>query len=293
MDTIYFNGKVRAMTSHLPEEAVLVRDGVILSVGEFAPLLKEYIYTQKVDLKGGTLLPLVPEGEGAVPRTVIELDCGPGESDAAPGQILGAVREAGEQGVQIAARCFTDTAIDRFLSALVSAGYPARLRPVILGGEMMEKDQLVRAKRLGVGVEFSVVEMLENSAALKKELGERAMLLCPCWSALKRGVPFTFSQTDETLLSAVFAASQRRTADGEILGRGERISIYEALRAATVGRAWCRHRDDCGDVAPGMEANFLIFDRDMLDADEDEEQARVHLTRIIHRNKAVWSRAEK
>lgn len=297
METLYFNGKVRTITSHLPEEAVLVRDGRILDVGQFAPLLEECTYTKKIDLQGGCLLPAVWAGAERSPisRTVITLDDGPGGEPAlSPREVLAAVKEAGANGIQIAACCFTDLAIDRFLSALEKANYPAHLRPVVLGGEMMEKDQLVLAKKLGVGVEFSVADLAAKGEQYLKALGDRAHTLCPCWSALKRGVPFSLEgEGGPQLLEAVFSAFQRETAAGVVLGRGERISIFEGLRAATAGKAWLHHLEErCGDVRPGLEADFLIFNRDVLEADEEEEQAKLRLVRVVKGGETVWTGPE-
>ena len=57
METLYYNGVIRTMVSHIPEEALLVRDGRIEAVGEFGPLLEANPYVRKVDLQGGCLMP--------------------------------------------------------------------------------------------------------------------------------------------------------------------------------------------------------------------------------------------
>ena len=49
METLYYNGVIRTMVSHIPEEALLVRDGRIEAVGEFGPLLEANPYVRKVD----------------------------------------------------------------------------------------------------------------------------------------------------------------------------------------------------------------------------------------------------
>lgn len=297
MDTLFFNGKIRALDSHLPEEAVLVRDGKILEVGKFAPLLQKCTYTEKVDLKGGCLVPAVlePARRSPVPRAVITLDDGPGGEPAlSPREVLTAVKDAAGSGEQIAARCFTELAIVRFLSALEKAKYPARLRPVVLGGEMMERAQLVQAKKLGAGVEFASGSIRYKGDAYLKALGQRAHLLCPCWSALKRQVPFSLATGEDPWdLDEVFAAFGRETASGAVLGRGERISIFEALRALARGGAWLHHLEDvCGDIRPGMDGDFLIFDRDVLEADEAEEQAKLRLVRVVKGGETIWKGPE-
>ena len=57
METLYYNGVIRTMVSHIPEEALLVRDGRIAAVGEFGPMLEANPYVKKVDLQGACLMP--------------------------------------------------------------------------------------------------------------------------------------------------------------------------------------------------------------------------------------------
>lgn len=57
METLYYNGIIRTMVSHIPEEALLVRDGRIAAVGEFGPLLEANPYVRKIDLQGRCLMP--------------------------------------------------------------------------------------------------------------------------------------------------------------------------------------------------------------------------------------------
>ena len=57
METLYYNGTIRTMVSHIPEEALLVRDGRVAAVGDFGPLLETHPYVQKVDLQGACLMP--------------------------------------------------------------------------------------------------------------------------------------------------------------------------------------------------------------------------------------------
>ena len=292
VDTLYFNGTVRTMTAMAPEEALLVRDGRVLRAGDFAPLLKECTYTAKVDLQGGCLLPAVfsPRARSPVPRQTITLNTCPGEEPAlSPRELLRQVREAADGGYQLAVRCFTDGAIDRLLAALEKGKYPAALRPLILGGEMMEKDQLVLAKKLGAAVVFSLGDLYPRGDSLLKALGDRAHTLWPCWSALRREVPFTLSGEEEAPgLETVFSAAVRRTSSGVQLGRGERVSVYEALQAVTVDLAWTHHLErECGTLAPGMRADLVILDRDPLEVDE-EDPPPIRLLQAVQEGKTLW-----
>ena len=52
METLYYNGVIRTMVSHIPEEALLVRDGRIAAVGEFGPMLEANPYVKAVYYPG-------------------------------------------------------------------------------------------------------------------------------------------------------------------------------------------------------------------------------------------------
>jgi predicted amidohydrolase YtcJ len=88
-------------------------------------------------------------------------------------------------------------------------------------------------------------------------------------------------------------AINRQTTDGHPTGGwlpGERLSVSEALEAYTAGSAFAAHAENRrGRVSPGMDADIVILDRDLLAAGPSAIiGASVRLTvlggRIVHRS---------
>ena len=488
METLYYNGIVRTMESHIPEEALLVRDGRIAAVGEFAPLLRQCTYVNKVDLQGGCLMPafldahshiiswamgklqadlsgagdfpaiaqamaafaalhtapgerwvlgrgadlpldesLVPlldqvlpdrpalvqpvsshggvfntaaqkllgldrgalvenayiaaqkkvpmpefsqlkaaceqaqedylshgyvlaqegcmmaeaaqlyaalERSGAIKMSIVSYgqpdmpcDSGPiptigvsnrgnkifldgspqqrtaflrepyrgggrGEATMTEEEALAAVRTAGEQGRQLLAHCNGDAAIDRFLWALKEARYPARLRPVIVHAQLMQKDQLNLARELGAMPSFFVAHVRHWGDVHLENLGERARFISPCYSALERKIPFTLHQDSPVLpptpLEPVACAFLRQTSGGQQLAMRERISVYDGLRAMTIGAAYQYHAEaERGTLAPGKRADLIVLDRDPLSVPAEELES-IRVLRTVSEGKVLW-----
>jgi predicted amidohydrolase YtcJ len=66
------------------------------------------------------------------------------------------------------------------------------------------------------------------------------------------------------------SAVNRQTADGLPAGGwhpAERLRLPDALSAWTAGSAWAAHAESKrGSIAPGLEADLVVLDRDLLEA---------------------------
>ena len=177
---------------------------------------------------------------------------------------------AAARGAQLLAHCNGDGAAERFLSALarLSAAERARIRPVLIHGQIVGDDQIERAAALGVTVSFFPAHIRYWGEVHRKNLGQaRAERISPARSALRCGIPFTLHQDSPVcrpdLWEAAACAVNRTTAAGTRL-RGQEISVREALLALTRNAARQYGFSDMGGTAPGMRANFLLADRDPL-----------------------------
>jgi predicted amidohydrolase YtcJ len=64
-------------------------------------------------------------------------------------------------------------------------------------------------------------------------------------------------------LFTAWAAVNRLTASGHVLGVHERISVAEALRAVTLGAAWSLGLDgEIGSIESGKRADFCVLNED-------------------------------
>ena len=71
-------------------------------------------------------------------------------------------------------------------------------------------------------------------------------------------------------LTTAWAATNRLTASGAVLGPAECISVEQALHAITLGAAYTLHLDDrVGSIEVGKFADFTVLDGDPLAADPE------------------------
>ncbi len=103
---------------------------------------------------------------------------------------------------------------------------------------------------------------------------DRAEKLDACGTALRLGVPLAIhSDAPVTPMGPLFTAwcaVNRKTESGRVLGKGECISVEQALRAITVGAAYTLHMDnEVGSIEVGKSADFAILDQDPLTVGAD------------------------
>ena len=191
-----------------------------------------------------------------------------------------AVLQAAEAGVQLLAHCNGDEACAQYIRVLDAARRHgadiSRCRPVMIHGQLLGLDQLALVRELGIMPSFFVAHVYHWGDIHLKNFGmERASHISPAGSALRDGIMFTFHQDtpviDCDMLETVWCAAVRRTRDGIILGREERISVEEALRALTVNGA-VQYGEEAlrGTIEKGKYADFVILDRNPLTVPADE-----------------------
>jgi predicted amidohydrolase YtcJ len=186
-----------------------------------------------------------------------------------------AAMEAAARGrLQLLAHANGDAAAEQFLRCLAAceARYPVlrTLRPVLIHAQLLGRDQIPRARDLGVIASFFVAHVWHWGDAHIRNFGaERAAQISPAGSALAAGLPFTFHQDAPVIppdmLETVWCAVNRRTRAGTLLGEDERIPVFEALRAVTANTArqyFCENEK--GMLRPGFRADFAILGADPL-----------------------------
>jgi predicted amidohydrolase YtcJ len=93
---------------------------------------------------------------------------------------------------------------------------------------------------------------------------ERAARISPLATALADGLRVTLHNdtpvTPVDPLLLVWAAVNRLTLAGKVLGANERIGVYEALRAVTVDAAWQNFEErKKGSIEAGKLADFVVL----------------------------------
>ena len=207
---------------------------------------------------------------------------------------------AAEESAQVLCHANGDAAIEQFLRALEKAEetHPdyALTRPVIVHGQLMRRDQLPIAKRLGAVVSFFVAHTYHWADVHIKNLGRaRGMAISPVRSALGEGVHVTFHQDPPVILpdmlETLWCATCRVTRSGVVL-EGEEISMLDAIRSVTIEAAYQYHEEDIkGTLEEGKYADFIILDRDPLEIPK-EDIRNAHILATYKEGECVYESNE-
>lgn len=143
--------------------------------------------------------------------------------------------------------------------------------------QMVTENQLSRMKTLGIGTNLFINHVYYwGDLYTDHILGyERSRRIDPAKSALEHGVHFSFhsdaSVTPLNPLQTVWTAATRKTLQGKVLGPEQRISVYDALKAVTLGAAYLLFQDDIkGTVEVGKLADFTVINADPLSVPVDD-----------------------
>ena len=211
--------------------------------------------------------------------------------------VTAAMEKAGDRHTQIIAHCNGDNAAEQFLRCLKEAEKTRpqlrNLRPVIIHGQLMGRDQMPRAAELGAMVSFFIAHVYHWGDVHLRNFGtERASHISAAKTALESGVRFTFHQDapviEPDMLETLDCAVRRVTKNGVPLGPEEELTPLEALRAVTVSGAWQYSEENFkGSLAPGKAADLVILDGDPLTAPRIRE---LQVLRTYKNGKCVFCR---
>jgi predicted amidohydrolase YtcJ len=186
------------------------------------------------------------------------------------------VKRANESGLAVAIEASGDAAVRAALDAIAAVPAGNRQRNAILHPMLIDAADLPRFAVLDV---IAVMQpgWLPGEVAkpghLAARLGAaRAERVCPLQSLLAAGAVIAFgSQANLGPLDPmtwVYGASTRQGRDGKPpqgFGAGERISLEEAMRAASFGGAYAAHAEsDRGTIEKGKLADLVVLSRDPL-----------------------------
>lgn len=209
-----------------------------------------------------------PQAETAWMRTPYGAGRRCGSGTMTDSQVLEAVKTAAASHRQLLAHCNGDAACGQFLEALAQVPQIHTQRPVIIHGQLLDRDQLPAVRRVGAVVSFFAAHVYHWGHIHEKNFGPaRAARISPARSALELGIPVTF-HTDTPvippdLLETIRTAVTRLRKDGTVLGAREAVSVRAALEAVTRTAAFQYGEEDRkGTLTPGKQADLVILDRD-------------------------------
>ncbi|MEE2957841.1 MAG: amidohydrolase [Actinomycetota bacterium] len=183
-------------------------------------------------------------------------------------------------GLQVHTHANGDEAVDVLLDAFdeVQTAYPIPdHRHTVQHCQLTSPGQYQRMKALGMCANiFSNHTWFWGDQHILITVGpDRAARMNAARTALDLGVPLSMhSDSPVTPLGSLhvaWAAVNRLTPSGVVVGPDERITVAEALHAVTVGAAWqLRMEDEVGSISPRKFADLAILEADPFEVDPVE-----------------------
>lgn len=187
------------------------------------------------------------------------------------------IKRCDDNGIQVQAHTNGDAATDMLIKAIerVRAKKPRPdLRTTIIHAQTMRDDQLDFSTKHGLTPSFFPIHVyFWGDRHRNLFLGpERAARINPARSALNCKLKITLHHDAPIagieMLKVAWAAVNRVTTSGKILGPEERITPFEALRAITADAAWQNFEENRkGTLETGKLADMVVLSDDPLSID--------------------------
>jgi len=217
-----------------------------------------------------------------------------------PARFNALVATANRYGWRVGVHAVGDAAIDRVLDAYALADAERSIRErrfIVIHGSLMRRDQMERARALGVRVDAQTSFLWDKAAAVAKFLGRetaerafpmRTMIDVMGFEAVAQGTDYPIN-----LLSPfinIYVMVTRRDKNGDVYGEGERISREEAIRLYTSAAShYSFSEEKTGSIEPGKYADMVVLSDDIMSVPEEAIKDIV-ATRTIVEGRTVFER---
>ncbi len=179
-------------------------------------------------------------------------------------------------GQQVLVHCNGDAASEQFIRNYEKVYKGTGLRPVMIHCQTVRNDQLDRMAKMNMIASVFIGHVFYWGDIHVKNFGEkRGNHISPARDILDRNIHMNFHQdtpvTVPNMLHSIWCAINRISRGGNVIGEDQKISVYEALRAATIEGAYQYHEEDSkGTIEKGKRADLVILDKSPLEVDKME-----------------------
>lgn len=168
-------------------------------------------------------------------------------------------------------------------------------RTVPIHAQFARPDQLAAFKKYNMLPSFFTNHAYFWGDVHVKNLGEtRANFLSPIATADKMGLKYT-NHSDDTVtpvdpLFTIWTAVNRTSRSGKIIGKDERATPYQALKAITSHAAYEYFEEDSkGSLTPGKVADLVILDNNPLTVDTSKLRD-IKVMKTIKEGQTIYER---
>lgn len=211
------------------------------------------------------------------------------------------VSAANRHGWRVGVHAVGDAAIDTVLDAFELAHAESSIidrRFIVIHGSLIQKDQMERAKRLGVRVDAQSSFLWEKAATVSKYLGRavanrafpmRTMIDVMGLDAVAQGTDYPFNLLNPFVNMYIMVT--RKDAAGEAYGADEAISREEAIRLYTSAASrYSFSENKTGSIEIGKLADMIVLSDDVTQV-PDETLKQISVTRTIVGGRTVYEAA--
>jgi predicted amidohydrolase YtcJ len=202
------------------------------------------------------------------------------------------VATANRYGWRVGVHAVGDAAIDRVLDAYELADAERSIRDrrfIVIHGSLIRRDQMLRARALGVRVDAQSCFLWEKAAVVKHYLGqETANRAFPMRSLIDvMGIESVAQGTDYPINPVnpfinIYVMVTRRDKNGDVYGAGEAVTREEAIRLYTSAAARYSFSEALtGSIEPGKLADMIVLSDDVLTVPQEEIKTIKTLRTIV------------
>ncbi|MEV4376617.1 amidohydrolase [Streptosporangium sp. NPDC049644] len=257
----------------------------LLASGPPAPIGQHYLTRGiKLQVDGGMTLGTAATREPYLTRPGYH-----GELFAGRDRLAELVDAAHRAGWPVGTHVVGDAAIDLALDVHEATRHRGLLPDVLIHASLIRRDQIARARALGVQVAAQIPFLWRNRAAIAGHLGDaRTEAAVPLrdlvdglgLDGVAAGTDYPINALDP--FQNIYAMTTRRDAAGEVVGGAQAVTRAEALRLYTTsGAAHTGEQEVKGRLTAGALADLAVLDADPLTASDDELRATEVLMTVV------------